>query len=183
MPSKVVIENNRDLGKFVQRLGASSREIDKAQVRARRDTLKQVRTRLMRAVAKDVGAPQKNLQSRMLPRSGGIGLKTDKIWIGTHQIAAHKLRKKPQQHDFGVTVGDYIFQHAFIARAARSGHEMVFARRGKSRLKIDKQGVALHPIAARYVNSNQAFAAEKIAERFDHNLDISTGVIVARRGR
>jgi hypothetical protein len=142
----------------VRELSAFPEQAERAEARAARKTVKWAETQLRRAIAKEHEIPLKSIRKARRVQS-----KNKLVWLGYNPVKAGYAGKL-EQMEVGAMAGAYYFEGGFVA-TLRSGHASIFKRRGRARLPIDEQKVAL--VKAEAIAEREA---ERIESRFFETL-------------
>lgn len=116
-------------------LNRTRRQLDLAAARALRKTAQWLRTHSSREIAKELRIVQSPIRHRYNLYSEAAG-NTVKVWVGLQPISVHYLGN-PRQTATGVQVGHRNFDDAFLG-SMRGGPEMVFRRKGRERLPLER---------------------------------------------
>jgi len=111
------------------------RRLDMAAARALRKTAQWLRTHSSREIARELRITQSPLRHRYQVHSQAQAREV-KLWVGLQPIAVHYLGT-PKQTPTGVAVGHRQYDDAFIS-PMRSSDRLVFRRKGRERLPIEK---------------------------------------------
>lgn len=111
------------------------RRLDLAAARALRKTAQWLRTHSSREIARELRITQSPLRHRYQVHSSAT-VREVKLWVGLQPISVHYLGN-PRQTPTGVAVGHRKYDEAFIS-PMRSTQRLVFRRKGRERLPIEK---------------------------------------------
>ena len=118
-----------------QTLAELPRKLDLAAARALRKTAQWLRTHSTREISRELRITQSPLRHRYQIHSRSTA-KEVKLWVGLQPISVHYLGT-PKQTPTGVAVGHRQYDAAFIS-PMRSTQRLVFRRKGRERLPIEK---------------------------------------------
>lgn len=127
--------NLQDQANVSQLLAGMEKRLEAAADRALRKTARWLATHSVREIGQELQINQQPLKRRfkVFPNRRGQEVK---LWVGLYPIAVHHLGKPAQTAD-GVRVGKRRYGGAFVA-SANNSPEMVWRRRGRERLPIDR---------------------------------------------
>jgi hypothetical protein len=140
-------------------------------------TMRWANTRARRAVAGGAKIAQGVLSRdrRFFLRLPRTGDPRGSIWIGLAPVSASHL--KPRQTSSGVSAGAHRFPGAFLASGRKGrgggagGARLVWKRRGKERLPIDKQAVSIADAATAALSGDVFRGIEDFFVRtFEHEM-------------
>lgn len=139
-------------------LGATSKQVVLSLKRAlnrtltslRKSSVKDLKRELMLGAASTLNSRVRKTQMRI--KNGEV--KAD-IWFGLNPVSASSLRGKGKQESWGASKQNYLFKDSFVAKMP-NGHQSIFKRKGKARLKIEEQTVTIEEEASNYVE-NEVF--------------------------
>lgn len=124
-----------DWGGVESALADMPRKLDLAAARALRKTAQWLRTHSSREIARELGITQSPIRHRYNIYSQSTAREV-KLWVGLQPIAVHYLGT-PKVTAGGVKVGHREYDDAFIS-PMKSSHRMVWRRKGRERLPIEK---------------------------------------------
>ncbi|MDZ7804334.1 phage tail protein [Thiohalophilus sp.] len=110
--------------------GANIKQMRKAQIRALNKTMKWVRGKAVKAVAKELEIPQKIARQRVAAFRASARMPRGKVWSGLQPMKASRLGKVKQLKRGGVRAGRHVFDDAFAIQT-RGGRYQVFRRTGE----------------------------------------------------
>lgn len=116
-------------------LAEAPKKLDLAAARALRKVAQWLRTHSSREIARELRITQSPIRHRYKVYSRSTAREV-KLWVGLEPISVHYLGT-PQQTPDGVRVGHRAYDGAFID-PMRSSQRMVWRRRGRERLPIEK---------------------------------------------
>lgn len=122
-------------GDVERALAAAPRKLDLAAARALRKTAQWLRTHSTREIARELAITQSPVRHRYSIYSKSTASEV-KLWVGLQPISVHYLGT-PRQTSSGVKVGHRDYEDAFIS-PMKSSHRLVFRRKGRERLPIEK---------------------------------------------
>lgn len=111
------------------------KKLDLAAARALRKTALWLRTHSTREISRELRITQSPLRHRYQIHSRST-VREVKLWVGLQPIGVHYLGT-PKQTPTGVAVGHRQYDDAFIS-PMRSTQRLVFRRKGRERLPIEK---------------------------------------------
>lgn len=121
-------------------IDATHQQLEKAVGRALRKTGAWLRTHSVRELGRELGIKQSPLRARfkLYPtiRDGQV-----KVWVGLKPISVHYLGS-PRQTPTGVRVARRDYEGAFVD-PMRTRHTMVWRRKGRERLPIERVALEL----------------------------------------
>lgn len=165
--------NADGIDRIILDLQATPKQIDKAFASTSLKLAKWLQTKSIRGLAKELVLPQSEVRRRLrtFRVKRGLGGKGATVWYGLDPIGLIHLGAKKQGKGVAAMGGRYV-EGAFIAKG-RNGGLQVFKRRGKERLKIDKQSADIHDAAQTYIEDRLLGSGEFDAQFFkvfDHEL-------------
>lgn len=143
---------------------ATAKQLDQAVSRALRKTGAWLRTHSVRELGRELGIVQAPLRQRfkLYPRlkDGEV-----KVWVGLRPLSVHYLGN-PRQTVDGVRVGRKTFDGAFI-NPMRSRHKLVWRRKGRERLPIERVTQEIAELGEAVVNRWEARVEARFIELFE----------------
>ncbi|WP_273763585.1 phage tail protein [Aeromonas hydrophila] len=136
-------------------LGATSKQVVLSLKRAlnrtltslRKSSVKDLKRELMLGAASNLRSRVKQTQMRIKNNE----VKAD-LWFGLNPVSASSLKGRAKQESWGASKQNYLFKDGFVGKMP-NGHHSIFKRKGKARLKIEEQTVAIEEDASDYVES------------------------------
>lgn len=155
----------QDLLRVGEELQASDKQIKFALSRALRRTEASLRKLSSKGLPKVLGLRTatalrqrlRTIKMRAKPGEDGVTL-----WYGLNPLPVSSFKGRLQQDDGGAWKQDYFFDDAFVAKSRKKGQNTIFKRKGKERLPIVEQSIAIEDPAFVYIED----------EVFDQVLDI-----------
>lgn len=144
---------------------ATRGQLDRAADRALKKTAQWLRTHSAREIGQVLDIPNGPLKRRfaIYPRRGAREVK---LWIGINPLDVHYLGD-PQQTPSGVKVRRREYRGAFIAPMRSSG-KIVWQRKGRERLPIEKVRQAWDKDAMTVIDRWERRATARFIELFEH---------------
>jgi len=149
-----------DLDKIAREFEADKKEVEKASKRALKKTANWIKTQVVKELSRATGIKQKIIRDRLKVKS----LKDLKasVWSGLNRISL--MRLDPKQNKKGVRAGKLFRQSAFLSPIRKGSSKLiVYKRRGKERLPVDKQMVDIYEAGKQILES---YIDTKAWERF-----------------
>jgi len=141
------------------------RRLDLAAARALRKTALWLRTHSSREISRELRITQSPLRHRYQIHSRSTA-KEVKLWVGLQPISVHYLGT-PKQTPTGVAVGHRQYDAAFIS-PMRSTQRLVFRRKGRERLPIEKVTEDWEGPAIGALERWEKRALERFMDLFEH---------------
>lgn len=158
------------LQEVIDDLLVTDEQVDRAMTSAARKLAGELNMEFRAGVADAVGVTKNVVQKRVrIVRVQKVAGKAQfKLWLGTNRVSMIHL--KPRENSTGVAaeVGRQV-DGAFIA-TGRTGKEQVFKRRGKARLKIDKQFAEIKEQSDAFVDRFPDGVGDRFIDYFEQEL-------------
>ena len=158
------IDMSEALARAPDILSAARQELDRAADRALTKTAKWLRTHSAREIGRELSIIQRPIRVRfkVYPVRGD---RATRLWIGLDPLAVHYLGT-PRQTPTGVSVGRHDYRHAFVD-PMKSRSPMVWRRKGRERLPIEKVTEDWQDIAQPVIQRWERRATARFAEIFE----------------
>lgn len=155
----------QDLLRIGEDLQASDRQIKFAMSRALRRTEATLRKMSSKGLPPLLGLRTASVLRKRLKSikvRAGAGEDGVTLWYGLNPLPVSSFKGPMKQEDGGAWKRDFYFDDAFVAKSGKKGQNTIFKRKGKDRLPIEEQTIAIEDDAFVYIED----------EVFDKVLDI-----------
>jgi hypothetical protein len=165
-------------GAIVAAFDAYPARTSRAMVRSLNRAIKSGSTLMVRAIAQDTGLRSTDVRKALPITEATISRPVAQLAASLKRIPLiqWKARQTRRGVSYRLKGGQGRHPHAFLA-TMKSGHEGVFARRGRARLEIDEQfGPSLGLVFRKYRPEGEARVVEMFRTNLDHELARAAGV-------
>ena len=145
--------NASDLQAVSDQLGASEKQFKFALSSAIRRTVTSLRTMAARGLRDElelrkIGLLRKRLKTAKIRFGDDGGMQ---LWFGINDMPVSWFKGRPAQNQTGASMRGQQFANAFVAKSAIKGRNTIFKRKGKERLHIEEQNLAVQDKAQTFI--------------------------------